>query len=204
VTPLLIVVRGKPEPQGSKSPHSICYQDAVFCRRCGHKHLVKINTREAVKGLPAWRKAVTAEAHNVMVRTGLVAITGPVVVAATFTMARPKNHYRTGKSTAHLLTTAAPAFPEAKPDASKLARAIEDSLTDAGVWADDAQVVDYVRCAKVYPQPGMVLPALVDPVALSGIPGADALESPGVVIRITRPRDWEAETLDLDVHGVHA
>lgn len=72
-----------------------------------------------------------------------------------FAMARPKGHYRTGRN-AHLLRDGAPPYPAGTPDLSKLCRATEDALTDAGVvWADDAQVVEYTRLAKVYAgQPG--------------------------------------------------
>ena len=37
------------------------------------------------------------------------------------------------------------------PDLSKLARSTEDALTTAGLWRDDARVVEYTRLAKVYP-----------------------------------------------------
>lgn len=39
--------------------------------------------------------------------------------------------------------------PNVKPDADKLARSILDSISDAGVWADDCQVVD-LRIIKGY------------------------------------------------------
>jgi len=39
--------------------------------------------------------------------------------------------------------------PNIKPDADKLARSILDSISDAGVWADDCQVVD-LRIIKGY------------------------------------------------------
>jgi Holliday junction resolvase RusA-like endonuclease len=39
--------------------------------------------------------------------------------------------------------------PNVKPDADKLARSILDSLSDAGVWADDCQVID-LRIIKGY------------------------------------------------------
>lgn len=58
-------------------------------------------------------------------------------------------------------------YPMRTPDLSKLARSTEDALSDAGIWADDARVVEYSRLAKVYPGE--------DP---------DALSSPGAVIEI--------------------
>ena len=36
------------------------------------------------------------------------------------------------------------------PDLSRLLRATEDALTDAGIWHDDAQVIGYVRLEKIY------------------------------------------------------
>lgn len=45
-----------------------------------------------------------------------------------------------------------------KPDLSKLLRAIEDSLTDAKIWADDSHVVS-IHISKLYAeeldQPGV-------------------------------------------------
>jgi Holliday junction resolvase RusA-like endonuclease len=66
---------------------------------------------------------------------------GAVLLHVTFTFARPRSHYRAGKS-AHLLKPGVPARPAGPPDLSKLVRAVEDALTDAGVWKDDAQVTD--------------------------------------------------------------
>jgi crossover junction endodeoxyribonuclease RusA len=66
-----------------------------------------------------------------------------------FSFARPKSHYRTGRN-AHLLRDGIPGQPMSAPDLSKLARATEDALTDAGVWTDDARVSEYLRLAKVW------------------------------------------------------
>jgi len=58
-----------------------------------------------------------------------------------FFLARPKSHYRTGRN-ADRLRENAPRRPAKMPDLSKLVRATEDALTDAGLWRDDAQVVE--------------------------------------------------------------
>lgn len=79
---------------------------------------------ESSKALPAWREAVrwtTAQAWNRQ-----PPITGAVLLTLEFVLPRP-------------LSTP-PAIK--KPDASKLIRAVEDALTDAGVWRDDSLVVD--------------------------------------------------------------
>jgi crossover junction endodeoxyribonuclease RusA len=67
---------------------------------------------------------------------------------AIFKFPRPKSHYRTGRN-AHLLRDDAPEFKMSRPDGEKLERSTYDALTDAGVWRDDAQVVD-AHWTKVY------------------------------------------------------
>ena len=56
-------------------------------------------------------------------------------------------------------------WPDRKPDIDKNLRAVCDSLTDAGVWEDDARVVHCVA-SKVF----------------AGSPGA--LDVPGCVIEV--------------------
>lgn len=74
------------------------------------------------KKLKPWRAAV-AEAADLGVTFDC-----PVKVVMRFGMPRPKK----------------PKFerPAVKPDADKLARAVMDSMTDAGLLADDSRVVD--------------------------------------------------------------
>lgn len=57
-------------------------------------------------------------------------------------------------------------YPQSKPDVDKLARGVLDALTDAYVFADDSRVVKLVAM-KLYPNQG-----------------ADALDRPGVFIRV--------------------
>ena len=61
-------------------------------------------------------------------------ISQPVRLEVTFFIERPKK-------------TKWPTYPAGTPDLSKLIRAIEDSITQAGLWADDALVVE-VRASK--------------------------------------------------------
>ena len=83
------------------------------------------------------------------------------------TLPRPAAHFRTGRF-AHLLRDDAPGWPIGRGtgDSDKYARAINDALTDAAVWIDDAQAVETV-CRKVYVDSGL-----------------DALDTPGAVIRL--------------------
>ena len=57
-----------------------------------------------------------------------------------FVFVRPRSHYRSGRSTGHLLTSTAPRGHTRKPDLDKLCRCVSDGLTGV-VWVDDSQVV---------------------------------------------------------------
>ena len=62
-----------------------------------------------------------------------------VSVSITFYLRRGVGHYGTGRN-AERLAPRSPVYPTKPPDLDKLTRAIFDSLTDARVWVDDAQV----------------------------------------------------------------
>ena len=122
-----ITVHGAPAPQGSKT-------------RMPNGAMV-----ESSKKVGPWRADVKAAAEA----TGSSMLLQPVGVEIQFRLARPRSHYRTGKDTSHLLTGTAPAHPKGKPDVDKLARAVLDGLKAAGMYADDAQVID-LRAVKAY------------------------------------------------------
>lgn len=88
---------------------------------------------ETSKKLPAWRKAVKEAA--VVAKGDGGTISGPIYLEVCFYLPRPKTINRV--------------LPTVAPDLSKLVRAIEDSLTDAGVWTDDAYVVECLS-TKLY------------------------------------------------------
>lgn len=136
-----IIVYGIPAPQGSKK--------FVGMAKSGRGILV-----ESSKKVRPWRQDVKAAA--LQMRGGAMPIDAPVSVRMVFTMPKPASAPKTRRT-----------YPMRMPDLSKLARSTEDALTDAGIWADDARVVEYERLAKVYPGE--------DP---------EALESPGVRIVI--------------------
>lgn len=144
---LRLVIHGRPATAGSKSSFPI-YKgrgpDRVFTGR--------VATAEQDTGghKKSWRRAVT-EAATAAIRCdcpepGCTALRlgypldEALVLSMVFTVAKPTSAPKT-------ITT----YPVARPDALKYARATEDSLTDAGVWKDDARVVEYGRLAKVYP-----------------------------------------------------
>lgn len=151
-----VAVYGAIAPQGSKN--------AFRNHTTG-----KIVMRESSTKVKPWREAVRNDA--VTARAGAPTLDEPLVLDAVFTVQRPKNHYRTGRN-AHLLRDDAPVRPVAKNapgDLSKLVRAIEDSLTDAGVIRDDCLIIEYGRVAKVW---------------VNG--DRDALDAPGAVLRLWR------------------
>jgi Holliday junction resolvase RusA-like endonuclease len=157
VTELVITVAGAAAPQGSKRAFAVRGKGGAPTGRVA----VIESSHDRVK---SWRQAVIDEvrAADAARGTGLTFARGlPLQVDMVFCFKRPKSHYRTGRN-AHLLRDDAPAYPSGKPDLSKLARATEDALTDAGLWADDAQVVEYGRLAKTYAgSGGMSVPGVI-------------------------------------------
>lgn len=127
-------VVGKPATQGSKV-------EQVIRNRQGNPVIKKGRAltiiREDNPRLAQWRQEVAHAARAVY--DGELFI-GAMTMALTFVRPRPKSHYGTGRN-AGVLKRSAPTYPTTMPDCSKLARAVEDALTDV-IWKDDSQVVD--------------------------------------------------------------
>jgi Holliday junction resolvase RusA-like endonuclease len=87
---------------------------------------------ESNKNLKGWRKHAT---ETLIAQHHIDPIEGAIAVRINVKLSRPKTVTRK-----HMTV---------KPDVDKLARAILDSATDAGIWKDDAQVVD-LRITKDY------------------------------------------------------
>ena len=106
---------------------------------------------EASAHLPAWREAVKTAAWLTARRDHWQTIPRgvPVTLVVTFYLPRPKSHYRANGE----LKPGAPELPTSPPDLSKLVRGVEDALTIAGVWADDALVTQTIA-DKRYGDPG--------------------------------------------------
>jgi crossover junction endodeoxyribonuclease RusA len=102
----------------------------------GHAILV-----ESSKNVKPWRQAVSAAAIEAMGGVGL-GIAGPVKVMMDFTLPKPKSAPKTRRT-----------YPATKPDLSKLVRATEDALVDAGAIDDDARIVQLLA-TKFYPNEG--------------------------------------------------
>lgn len=112
----------------------------------GSKTRTRFGMREDNPRTKPWRATVTSYALDA--RNGHPPLTGPVLLDLIIELPRPKSHFRTGKHAGELKPNA-PRFCTTKPDASKLARAIEDALVDAGLLRDDALVAQ-LHVAKVY------------------------------------------------------
>jgi Holliday junction resolvase RusA-like endonuclease len=124
VTDVVITVAGDPWPEGSVK---------AFVR--GGKPVIVHDNPDA---LGKWRDAVNAKARL----TRCSFRDRPVEVDMLLWLPRPRSHYRTGRYK-HLLRDTAPAFPVAKFDSDKLARAVLDALTGV-LYAGDGQVTDVI------------------------------------------------------------
>lgn len=143
-----IVVRGTPAPQGSKSFKGISKKgNAILVESSEKVKPWRSDVKEAAERWIALRRS-DAGAHAPIDR--------PVIVRMIFTLKKPSSAPKSRRT-----------YPMRTPDLSKLVRSTEDALTDAGIWADDARVIEYERLAKVFPGED-----------------AEALDSPGVVIEI--------------------
>lgn len=143
-----IVVRGTPAPQGSKSFK-------------GMTNAGRAILTESSKKVRPWRMDVKQSAEQWIAQRAAknephAPINGPVIARMVFTLKKPASAPKTRRT-----------YPMRTPDLSKLVRSTEDALTDAGIWADDARVIEYVRLAKVFPGEDL-----------------EALDCPGVVIEI--------------------
>lgn len=150
--PLVIHVLGTPAPQGSK-------------RAFRHRTTGRVVTVESAhERVQTWREAVKAAAWAALPSTGRYPFgSDPLTVEITFTLARPKSHYRTGRN-AHLLRDNAPEYPVTKPDLDKLTRSTFDALVDAGVIGDDAMVAEVVarkRYPRTHPDAGPLPGAVI-------------------------------------------
>lgn len=111
---LSFFVPGRPAPQGSKRQ-------------------VRGRFIEASKYLPAWRKVVTEYAIYAGLENDWACLSGPVELQVAFYLERPKS-----------ISFSKRPQPIVPPDVDKLCRAIGDSLSDAGIWDDDSQIVKLV------------------------------------------------------------
>lgn len=112
--------------------------------------VIESGSRAVRDAKAAWRADIIEAARRA---DGWDPERGPVVLSCHFFLRRPQSHYRTGRFAGELRASA-PIRPTTTPDLSKLARAVEDALTVAGVvWRDDSQVVS-CQHSKFYADAG--------------------------------------------------
>lgn len=126
---LVIIVAGRPAPQGSK-------------RHVGGGVLI-----ESSKHVKPWREAVRAAAQEA--DTGTPDQRAAYELAVVFTLPRPTSHYRTGRY-ANMLRDTAPTEPAVTPDLDKLLRSTLDGLADGGAITNDSRITT-IYAAKCYP-----------------------------------------------------
>lgn len=129
---IAVFIPGDPASQGSKVFKGIS--------KSGRGIMI-----ESCKRLPAWRNDVRAaliDDHG----QPKAFFDGPIHLEIEFVLRRPKSAPKKREPLA-----------SKKPDLSKLLRAVEDAVTSAGIWRDDAQVVSVTmekRIAKIDETPG--------------------------------------------------
>ena len=125
-TDLVIRAIGTPARQGSKDFKGMRGGRPIFV--------------ESDEKLPEWRVAVVAAAESAMLAAGWIREDGPVETWIEVFIERPPNVTRP--------------YPDRKldGDGDKYDRAVHDALKIAGVYADDARVVDH-HCSKRWAAP---------------------------------------------------
>ncbi|MFJ4627095.1 RusA family crossover junction endodeoxyribonuclease [Streptomyces sp. NPDC088847] len=141
---LTVAVLGDPGPQGSKT-------------HVGGGRMIESSAK-----VRPWRDTVawTAIRERNRVR-GWKPLTGEVALSLTFTLARPRSHYGTGRN-ASQVRPAAPARPTGTPDLDKLIRSTQDALKTARILRDDSLVVEYRDTGKWYDTDHGQAPGVLD------------------------------------------
>jgi Holliday junction resolvase RusA-like endonuclease len=134
-------VPGRPQTAGSKqalvNPHS------------GRATVTEGGTAEVRERKRSWRSLIKDVAEQACAG-GHYPTDAPMEVEFVFVLRRPQAHYGSGRNSEVLKPWAAALCgPTVRPDALKMARAAEDSLTGV-VWIDDASILDE-RLMKRYP-----------------------------------------------------
>lgn len=135
---MFVRVYGTPTPQGSKRGFVIPGKPGRAARA--------VVVDDNKKPLRTWRQDVKESTLAAMSRGGEFPMEGPIRVAVVFYLPLPKS-----------LTKKKVALgPFRKPDLDKLTRSTFDALRAAGVYSDDAQVVD-VHAVKAFGHPGALI-----------------------------------------------
>ncbi len=151
-----VFVAGRARPAGSKTS-GVSYRkneqgEREPIRRADGRIVTFTKDSSGPEGA-AWREDVREVVMRVYGGPRLQACR----LALVFVRARPQGHYGSGRN-AGRLRAGAPKLPTPRPDALKLARAVEDALTGI-LYADDAAVCE-LAVAKTYGrEPGVRIQA---------------------------------------------
>jgi Holliday junction resolvase RusA-like endonuclease len=144
--PLLsLYVDGVARPEGSMVTMPPAGRRCPACGARPGRWFVLADNR---KVLGPWRKEVTTRARLALAVADdgqAFPLAGPLWARCDFTFDRPPSHP----------PDSFPIGRGAVGDVEKLVRAIYDSLTDARVWGDDAQVVQEASSKRYGPRPGV-------------------------------------------------
>jgi Holliday junction resolvase RusA-like endonuclease len=153
---LNFIVYGRPQPAGSKRAFP-----------AGGKPGARTIVVDASKKSKPWKENIAQEAGAAVIANDWELQQGPLWVRFTFWVNRPKGHYGTGRNAAQV-KAGAPPFPATKPDALKLARAVEDALTGI-VYRDDAQIVTGIYLKRYGSPEGVSITVRSHPAAWEGV-----------------------------------
>jgi Holliday junction resolvase RusA-like endonuclease len=134
---LTFFVRGVPSAGGSKK---------AFV----HPKTKKVVVVDDAKRNMPWREVVASVAREHFAGPPL---DGPLAVAFTFVVQRPRGHFGSGRRTKRLKPSS-PLYPVTRPDVLKLARSTEDALTGV-IWRDDSCTVRLILTKEYGDQPGV-------------------------------------------------
>ena len=134
----MIIVRGKPAPQGSK----------ISTRYGG--------MREASQLVMPWRNQIVSACIEQQINNGEI-IEQPVDIYIDFLFFRPQGHYGSGRNAEHLKPSAPP-YPTTRTtgDIDKLCRSTLDglSISSGGILLRDDSLVVNLKAKKSYAKKG--------------------------------------------------
>lgn len=100
---------------------------------------------------PATANDFKGDIQKAAIQVGLMnaLLEGPLAMATTYRLPRPKNHFGSGKKADQVKASAPRYWHTVKPDLDNIEKAVKDCLSNIRAWKDDCQVA-YVIKKKIY------------------------------------------------------